>query len=93
MALMWVIGFALLGALLGLFRRAMLVGDLFLGRVAFCYAAASLLICVLISPTNLPGLLLSIMAIGTIAGATTFARALGFELVFPRTKQKKGRGR
>lgn len=76
------IGFALLGYMLGLFRRAMLAGSMFLGRISFCYVAASLLICVLISPANLPVLLLSIMAIAAIAGATSFARALGIELVF-----------
>lgn len=76
------IGFALLGFMLGLFQRAMLVGNLFFGRIAFCYIAAALLLCVLISPANLPVLLLSIMAISAIAGASIFARALGFELVF-----------
>lgn len=77
-----VIGFTLLGFMLGLFRRAMLAGSMFLGRISFCYFAASLLICVLISPANLPVLLLSIMAIAAIAGTTAFARALGIELVF-----------
>jgi len=84
-----VIGFALLGALLGLFRRTMLAGDMFRGRVPFCYAAASLLICVLISPTNLPVLLLSVMAMMAIAGATILARALGIELVYLRARPKK----
>jgi len=88
-----VIGFALLGALLGLFRRSMLAGDMFLGRIPFCYAAASLLICVLISPTNLPVLLLSIMAMTAIAGLTLFARVLGLELVYPRMKPKNRRSR
>ncbi|WP_194953330.1 hypothetical protein [Sphingopyxis solisilvae] len=77
-----IIGFALLGFMLGLFRRSMLAGNLYLGRVAFCYVAAALLICVLISPANLPVLLLSIMAITAIAGTTTFARSAGIELVF-----------
>ena len=77
-----VIGFALLGFLLGIFRRSMLMGNMFLGRVAFCYTAAALLICVLISPANLPVLLLSIMAISAIGCATLFARVLGFDLVF-----------
>lgn len=76
------IGFALLGFLLGLFRRSMLAGNLFFGRIGFCYIAAGLLLCVLISPANLPVLILSIMAIAAIAGASTVARAMGFETVF-----------
>ena len=88
-----VIGFALLGFILGIFRRWMLAGKLYLGRVAFCYVAAALLICVLISPANLPVLLLSVMAIAAIAGATTFARAAGLELVFAKSERKLGAAR
>lgn len=76
------IGFAFLGFMLGLFRRAMLAGHLFFGRFAFCYVAAALLLCVLISPANLPVLLLSIIALSAIAGVSIFAQALGFDLVF-----------
>lgn len=88
-----VIGFALLGFMLGIFRRWMLAGKLYLGRVAFCYIAAASLICVLISPANLPVLLLSLMAIAAIAGATTVARAAGLELVFRKNKKKRGAAR
>ncbi|WP_283419585.1 hypothetical protein [Sphingopyxis sp. Geo48] len=87
------IGFALLGFMLGLFQRAMRAGNLFFGRVAFCYIAAALLLCVLISPANLPVLLLSIMAISAIAAASIFARALGFELVFLKELPAREAGR
>ncbi len=87
------IGFALLGFMLGLFRRAMRAGSLFFGRIAFCYVAAALLLCVLISPANLPVLLLSIMAISAVAGASIFARALGFELVFLKESPARESGR
>jgi len=87
------IAFALLGFMLGLFRRAMLTGSLFFGRIAFCYTAGALLLCVLISPANLPVFLLSIMAISAIAGASTLARAMGFELVFLKESAVREAGR
>ncbi|HWW55886.1 MAG TPA: hypothetical protein VN047_03235 [Sphingopyxis sp.] len=86
-----IIGFALLGFMMGLFRRSMLAGNLYVGRISFCYIAASLLICVLISPANLPVLLLSMMAIATVAGFTTFARVLGIELIFLKARREKAR--
>ena len=87
------IGFALLVFMLGLSQRAMRAGNLFFGRIAFCYVAAALMLCVLISPANLPVLLLSIMAISAIAAASICARALGFELVFLKELPAREAGR
>lgn len=71
------LGFALLGGLAGLFRNMMVSGYFFFGRIAFSLTAAGLLISVMISPVNLPVLLLAIMAITAIAGAAYFARLIG----------------
>lgn len=62
--------FILIGVLFGLFQRSMQTGHLFLGRIAFCYTGAALMLAVLISPANLPFYFLSIAAIGIIAVPT-----------------------
>jgi hypothetical protein len=71
------LGFVILGLLAGLFQTRMLAGQFFTGRVAFSFAAAGLLICVMISPMNLPVMLLAIMAIAAIIAAAYFARLIG----------------
>jgi hypothetical protein len=71
------LGFIILGLLAGLFQTRMLAGNFLFGRVAFCFSAAGLLICVMISPLNLPVMLLAIMAITAIIAATYFARLIG----------------
>ncbi|MBU1538696.1 MAG: hypothetical protein KKC29_09170 [Alphaproteobacteria bacterium] len=71
------LGFVILGLFAGIFRGMMLSGKLFVGRVAFTFAVAGLMICVMISPLNLPVMLLAIMAITAIAGAAFCARLIG----------------
>ena len=71
------LGFIILGLLAGLFQTRMFAGNFFFGRVAFCFAAAGLLICVMISPLNLPVMLLAIMSITAIVAATYLARLIG----------------
>lgn len=62
-----ILGFLLIGILIGVSQRSMQAGRLFFGRIAFCYFAGGLMLCVLISPTNLPFYLLSIIVIGLVA--------------------------
>lgn len=62
-----ILSFITLGLLFGVFQRSMQSGRLFLGRVAFCYIGAAMMLAVLISPANLPFYFLSIAAIGIIA--------------------------
>jgi hypothetical protein len=71
----WITGivFIGLGAMLKIFERNMQHGRMFLGRIAFCYVGGGLMLCVLISPINLPFFLLSIIAIGLIAVVTKLA--------------------
>ena len=70
------LGFVILGLLAGLSRTMMLSGNFFFGRIAFCFAAAGLLICVMISPMNLPVMLLAIMATTVIVAGAYFARLI-----------------
>lgn len=82
------LAFALLGYLLGLSRRSMARGKRFFGRIAFCYCAAGLFIACLISPANLPVLILSIMAITFVMSACAFAALLGFDIVSLKTSSQ-----
>jgi hypothetical protein len=71
------LGFVLIGLLAGVSRNMMLSGKFFFGRVAFSFTAAGLLICVMISPLNLPVMLLAIMAITIIVAGAFCARLIG----------------
>lgn len=72
-----ILGFAIFGAVVGFFRTALASGHFFFGRIAFCLAAAGLLICVMISPVNLPVMLLAIMAMTAIVAGAYAARLIG----------------
>lgn len=71
-----VLGFLALGFLIGIFRNAMIKGGIFIGRVPFCFAGGGLILCVLISPANLPVLILSIMSVYLIALAINVSAVL-----------------
>lgn len=70
------LGFVILGLFAGISRTLMVSGNFFFGRVAFCFVAAGLLICVMISPMNLPIMLLAVMAASIIVAGAYVARLI-----------------
>ena len=69
--------FLVMGFLMGTFLQAMQRGRMFLGRVAFCYICAALLLSLLISPLSLPFYVLSMLAIAVIGVITNLFTLLG----------------
>lgn len=72
-----IFGFGLLGFLLGVSRQMVVKGRQYSGRVLFSFVGASLILCVLISPANLPTMLLAVMATSICAVAAKLSDALG----------------
>ena len=72
-----IFGFGLLGLLLGVSRQMVVKGRQYSGRVLFSFVGASLILCVLISPANLPTMLLAVMATGICAVVAKLFEVLG----------------